>query len=147
MIWLLILSLIIISLTALPPLTEEDLRRESRYIVMGRVKTISRREIPVDEGTNFYYQANVNVVNVEKGLLKSSDPNQVVTQPQGTPLPGDEIVVHYWLAAKRPSGWSGVAGQHSGLSQGTTVRLYLAQDNQNRLHLLEPNGWQPIGEE
>jgi hypothetical protein len=144
MLWLVILSLFIISLAALPPLTEEELNSEARYIVVGKVKTVSSGEVRGDQGSNYQYKAIVEVVRVEKGLLMSIDPTEVVSQPPGAPTPGDQIEVHYWQAGDRPLGWSGPAGQYSGLREDTMVRLYLSQESEGRLHLLEPNGWESI---
>lgn len=136
---------------ALPPLDEEDLNLDARYIVVGKVKTVSQTEVPIDIGTNLEYQAVIAVSRVEKGLLMSDDPDEVVDQPPGTPLPGEEITVHFWESGERPLGWTGPGGQYLPLlpydETQYEVRLFLTVDDEGRLHLLEPNGWESIPEE
>lgn len=135
---------------ALPPLSEDNRNLYARYVVVGKVKTVSQTEVPIDIGTNREYQAAIAVSRVEKGLLMSDDPDEVVAQPPGTPLPGEEIIVHFWKSGKRPLGWTGPGGQYLPLfpydEVQYEVRLFLRVDDQGRLHLLEPNGWESISE-
>lgn len=133
---------------ALPPLDEDNRNLYARYIVVGKVKTVSKTEVPIDIGTNLEYQAVIAVSRVEKGLLMSDDPDEVVDQPPGTPLPGEEITVHFWENGERPLGWTGPGGQYLPLfsydEMQYEVRLFLSVDDQGRLRLLEPNGWESI---
>jgi hypothetical protein len=129
---------------ALPPLGESDLRRDATYIVVGEVKSISEHQVAIAKGTNRQFVASVEVIQVEKGLLQSIDPTEVITQPPGTPTPGETIEVHYWQVGERPRGWTGPGGQYYGLPQERQVRLFLEPDQQGDLHLLDPNGWESI---
>lgn len=132
---------------ALPPLGDSELKRDATYIVVGKVKSISQSEVPIDGGTNIKFVALVEVIGVEKGLLQSTDPTEVITQPPGTPTPGDTIEVNYWQAGERPLGWTGPGGQYYRLALDTQVRLFLERDREGSLDLLEPNGWESISPE
>lgn len=124
---------------ALPPLSPEELKQESSYIVVGIVKSITCSEVSTNLGTNYQYTAIIAVETVEPPPPPSL-PGMPSTPPPGVPLPGREIEVHYWQAGKRPAGWSGPGGQYSSLSEGHKVRLFLRQDAEKRLNLVEPNG-------
>jgi hypothetical protein len=156
MTWLLIFSIFLISLSnaliaappaqaALPPLSTEELNQQATHIIVGKVKSISNREVSTDLGSNYEFTAIVEVKRVEKGLLtvELKHPNNPFVRLLGVAKPGAKIEVNYWLAGKRPDGWVGHGGQHFNLSANSQVRLFLTTED-GKLHLLEPNGWESL---
>lgn len=129
---------------ALPPLNQETLELEALYVLTGIAKDVQDQTIDRAGGCDRQFVATVEVLAVEKGLVVSTDPNQAIDYPPGTPLPGREIAVYYWQVGERPPGWTGDGGQYRGLPLNTTVRLYLSQNEKNQLWLLSPNGWNPL---
>jgi hypothetical protein len=128
---------------ALPPLSLETLELEAMYVLTGVANDVQHQVVNAAAGSNQQFVATVEVLAVEKGLLLSTDPNQMIDYPPGTPLPGCEIAVYYWQVGDRPPGWTGDSGQSRGLPLNTPVRLYVSQE-ENQLWLLSPNGWNPL---
>jgi hypothetical protein len=116
---------------ALPPLSKDRLMNNSSHIIVAKVRALSRVEVPAQFGTNYFYTATVEVLKIDKAP-KSQSSTQISS--------GKVIEVQYWQVGKTPSGWVGPGGQRPGLESGTTVRLFLKQDEEGKLHLLDPNG-------
>ncbi|MGE0495115.1 MAG: hypothetical protein AB7S38_38260 [Vulcanimicrobiota bacterium] len=98
----------------LPPLTPQELAEFSDRVVEGTIESLTQKVVEVKDGTNIVYQAS---------------------------LGGVEFT--FWQVDQRPMGWAGPCGQVDCPEQGQTGRAYLRQGDDGRLHLLEPNGWQP----
>ena len=117
--------------TAIPPLPDKHLKAMSDYIVLGRVTNIQSREVRVDRGTDYSYKAQIQVDRIE--LSRAN----ILTSKKS-------IEVLYRKPGKRPNGWVGSQGQSQLLEKNRKVKLFIRRDEQGNLHLLEPNGWQPI---
>jgi hypothetical protein len=133
--------------TAVPPLSSQNLNQLSDYIVIGTVTRIQRSELPMKFGSNYHYKVLVKVKKLElkdSNSLPSSNLKRQAMISKTRPLPGNTIEVHYWTVGKRQNGWTGAQGQNSHLKEGTIAKLFVRKDEKNALHLLEPNGWEPI---
>lgn len=119
---------------ALPPISPQNLKRLSDYIVIGQVTRIESREVALKFGPNDQYSGT----NIQyKAIVK-------VQRLESKKDPGRTIEVHYWTVGKRPSGMAGAQGQNLQLKKQMTAKFFIRKDKQGKLHLLEPNGWQPI---
>lgn len=116
---------------ALPPLSKDKLMSNSSHIIVAKVLSLSRVEVPAQFGTNYFYSATVEVLKIDKAPKSQSSPQL---------SSGKVVEVQYWQVGKTPSGWVGPGGQRPGLEAGTKVRLFLKQDEEGKLHLLDPNG-------
>lgn len=117
--------------TAIPSLTGQNLNALSDYIVIGTVTSIQSREVRVGLGTDYAYKAQIQVDRIEFSR------SNILTSKKS-------IVVLYKQTGKRPRGWVGPQGQSRLLVKDSKVRLFIRRDEQGKLHLLEPNGWQLI---
>jgi hypothetical protein len=117
--------------TAIPPLSDKHLKAMSDYVVLGTVTNIQSREVRVDMGTDYSYKARIQVDRIEL-----SRANTLTSKKS--------IEVLYRKTGKRPNGWVGPQGQSQLLEKNRKVKLFIHRDAQGNLHLLEPNGWQPI---
>jgi hypothetical protein len=115
----------------LPPLSPQEQRDRAEVVVAGTVKSVKR--LP-SKSTRPGFKDNV----VEARVAVSK-----VLKGPGV-RPGKEIQVRYWQAAERPARWAGPGGQHGDLKRGARVTLFLRREADKRLHLLNPNGWEPI---
>jgi hypothetical protein len=119
---------------ALPPLSKDRLLKDSSHIIVTKVRDISKVKVQTGVGenfTNYNYSATVEVLKIDKSPQSKSSP----------PLSAGKVIqVQYWQAEERPAGWVGPGGQRPGLKVGTKVRLFLKQDAQGKLNLLDPNG-------
>jgi hypothetical protein len=137
--------------TAIPPVSSQNLNRLSDYIVIGKVTRIQKSEVRVKFGTNHQYKVFVQVASLE------SPQSEVLPRPKSLkgkaiyssnlPAPGKTIEFHYWTVGKRIDGWAGAQGQNSHLKEGMIAKFFIRKGGQGKLHLLEPNGWQPIDQE
>ncbi|NJO40793.1 MAG: hypothetical protein HC769_02720 [Cyanobacteria bacterium CRU_2_1] len=148
MVWIMILIgifVVLVSLfatatpvqAAIPPLNSTDSHADATHIIIGTVKTISQQEVSTEEGNNYEFVATVEIIQVEKQPLHSADLIETADRHLG-----DTVEVHYWQTGKRPFGWTGPQGQNAKLPPNTQVRLFLRLGVNDRLSLLEPNGWE-----
>jgi hypothetical protein len=117
--------------TAIPPLPDKHLKAMSDYVVLGTVTNIQSREVSVSRGTDYLYKARIQVNRIEFSRAN------ILTSKKS-------IEVLYRKTGKRPNGWVGPQGQSQLLEKDRKVKLFIRRDAQGNLHLLEPNGWQPI---
>lgn len=116
--------------SAIPPLSEQNLKSLSHYIVIGIVMSDQSKEIPANYGTIHAHTATIQVESIEK------------TRSRQTPLkPGQTIEVRYERRGKT-GGRTGSQRQSKPLEIGMKVKLFLVEGKQG-FFLLEPNGWQP----
>ncbi|TYQ26715.1 hypothetical protein PseudUWO311_11460 [Pseudanabaena sp. UWO311] len=119
------------AITAIPPLSDKHLKAMSDYVVLGTVTNIQSREVRVDMGTDYSYKARIQVNRIELSRANTLTSKR-------------SIEVLYRKTGKRPNGWVGPQGQSQLLEKNRKVKLFIRRDAQGNLHLLEPNGWQPI---
>jgi hypothetical protein len=130
--------------TAVPPLSPKTLNILSNYIVIGKVTQIQRSEVKMKFGTNYHYKVWVNINQIESKERDVVPSNGQSTKFTKSPQSGSTIEVHYWTVGKRQGGWSGSQGENAHLKEGMTAKLFIRKDEQGKLHLLQPNGWEPI---
>ena len=114
----------ILGLMALPPLSPSDLKADSHIILTGVV--LSEFDRIVSTG----HDKTASNRDVEKGT--------------GVRI-GQQVYLHAWEAARRPSGWVGDGGHRDLPADGKRTRFYLKQSADGRLALLSPNGSEDIG--
>ncbi|AFZ24795.1 hypothetical protein Cylst_2589 [Cylindrospermum stagnale PCC 7417] len=153
MIWTLILSgflINIVGILAMPqtaqahrtPLSTDELEESACCIVVGKVKSLSSREVKVQLGSEHQFTAIVEVKSVKRWIPESGSkrPDGSFAPPSDAPKPGKNIEVKY----RRRGGATGVTSQDSNLPLDAQVRLFLTTYPDGHLHLLEPNGWEAI---
>jgi hypothetical protein len=128
---------------ALPPLSKERLVKSSSHIIIAKVRSISKVEVlsprsGCDAGTDYNYDATVEILKVEKST-------QLKLPVKSSQLsPGKVIQVKYWQKGKVKRSamppCPGDSGQRPGLTENTTVRLFMVQNGQGEFRLQEPNG-------
>lgn len=119
----------VLILAALPPLDAADLKADASLIVVAEVQqhyTSSRERRAGFTDTLHVYEARV--VSTEKGEAAA----------------GTLVYARAWTAAKRPDGWTGPGGVRGLPAVGATVRLYLRKGADGGLHILDPNGVEPV---
>ncbi|MDQ7025022.1 MAG: hypothetical protein Q9P44_05625 [Anaerolineae bacterium] len=113
-----------------PPLSNDELRMYAGKVIIGKVTSVSREEVEVENGTNRVYTVQVDTIREEGGFGLDLDPTMTIT---------------YWQAGDRPNGWTGSIGQFSPLPVDKEIRLYLGKKREDGVwNLLEPNGWQAV---
>lgn len=117
-------------LAALPPLSPEELEARAAHVVLGKVVGTNSQIVPVKSGLNKVYKLQFVVETVEKGDLSKEK----------------TLEVYCKKTHQRPHGWAGPQGQNSIPKEDEKVRLYLRRSQEGRFELLEPNGWEPVGE-
>lgn len=117
-------------LSALPPLSQQELKHDAQVVLVGTVSKIDEREVKVADGTDVAYTATLTVKRVEKSLLELKDKT---------------VKVHYRRTGKRPPGWTGPAGQHAYPKEGETIRVFGRVESAGTISLIEPNGWEKSG--
>lgn len=141
-----------ISNSAIPPLSHEYLNVLSDYVVIGQVTQTQRKEVFIEFGTNYEYKVLVKVEQLEQNKTvekRTTHPKSLRPQTRAfnhIPTPGKIIEVHYWTSGKRLPGWTGAQGENLTLEKGVRGKLFIRKDEQGKLHVLEPNGWQPIAQ-
>lgn len=115
----------------LPPLSPQEQQKQAEVVVLGTVKAVKRLpgKSPRPGFKDEVVEARVAVSKVLKGR---------------SVRPGKEIQVRYWQAVERPAAWAGPGGQYLDLKKGARVTLFLRREADKRLHLLNPNGWEPV---
>ncbi len=111
--------------TALPPLSQESLDLQSTHMLTGYVYFLSDYEVDAPGGKDSLYAARMIVHDSEKGGFVRNNIVQFAFRRVKT----------------RVSGWTGPTGQSVVIKPHKAVRVWLSQDAQGNLHLLEPNGW------
>lgn len=116
---------------AVPDLSESELRSLAGKVIIGIVKSVTREEVAVDNGTNRVYTAEVETIREEGGY--------------GMPLP-PKMMVTYWQADTRPEGWTGTMGQRSPLPVDKKIRIFIRRDSTDDevWDVLMPNGWNAV---
>jgi hypothetical protein len=113
--------------TALAPLSQESLDLQSTHVLTGYVYLLTDHEIEAPGGKDSFYIARMIVHDSEKGRFVQNNIVQFTFKRLKTRVPG----------------WSGATtGQSLAIKPHKTVRVWLNQDAQGNLSLLEPNGWQ-----
>lgn len=103
------------------PLSAEERASKAMFVFVGRVRDVA------DAGE--VHVAEIEIETVEEELM---------------PVLEDVETVRY----RRPAagdGSKGDAGQHSPLTPGERVRVWVATGPDDELYLLEPNGWESAG--
>ncbi|MEW6279250.1 MAG: hypothetical protein AB1758_11540 [Candidatus Eremiobacterota bacterium] len=115
---------------ALPPLSPAQQLEQASDVVTGRVLDVSSRIQKVPGGSDRVFQAHVEVAVVEKGSTR----------------PGDTLEVRFRQTHRRPDGWAGPQGQNEALEEDTRVKLFLLRQDGGHYYMLEPNGWEALGD-
>lgn len=124
------LTLALFALTALPPQSEEELRQEADFIAIGVVERITQDKRRGGPEADHTYTAWLKLEKIEKA--------------PGT-KEAQTATVHFRRTGERPPGWTGPVGQESFFKKGDRVRIFATLEGKSkRLHLLEPNGWEPV---
>jgi hypothetical protein len=116
---------------AIPPLSSQQLKNYSHYIVVGTVTSIDTQKEDVERGVFYHHTAKIQVEQIEVSRL-----------PKSPLKPGQTIEVHYWTVGHR-RGATGSQRQGIPLQKGIQARFFIYKGEQKKLYLLEPNGWQP----
>ena len=123
----------ILGLMALPPLSPSDLKADSHIILTGVVLSAFDRIVSTGHDKTASNRDIIFVVRVD-GVEKGA----------GVRI-GQQVYLHAWEAARRPSGWVGDGGHRDLPADGKRTRFYLKQSADGRLALLSPNGSEDIG--
>ena len=118
-------TLTCVASAALPPLSQESLDLQSSHILTGYVYLVTDYEIAAPGGRDSFYTAKMLVHRSEKGGF----------------VQGNIVKFSFKRVKTRASGWAGPTGQFAVIKPHKTVQVWLSQDAQGNLHLLEPNGW------
>ncbi len=137
---------------ALPPIPAKELNRLSDYIVVGKVNKIESRKVTTRFGDKLQYSEGIiqhkAIVTVKRLESKKNRSSNGKSKASNLPAPGKTIEVHYWTLDKEspdsPGRPPGAQGQNSLLQEKTMAKFFIRKDAQGKLHLLEPNGWQPL---
>ena len=109
----------------LPPLSVEDLKRESDFVVRGkvaRVYSVLHEQRPGFTDRMFAIELTVSAVDQGQGVQ-----------------PGQVIFFRTWKSESRPRGWAGPGGQTQVPKAGDEITAYLSEED-GALDALLPNG-------
>lgn len=114
------------ALAALPPLDNSERQAESNLIVRGEIVSVDSRKKRTKLGySDLEMVLGIKVLECQKGDIE----------------PGATVYIHCWTAEERPEGWVGDGGQRPRPRQGDQG-LFYAEERDDQLHLLHPNGWE-----
>lgn len=114
---------------ALPNLSEQELSLQASHVLTGYIYHVNEYpEVTRKDGKDKIYSAKMLVYNSEKGGFGRNN----------------VIRFFFWKALTRNNGWVGPIGQSTVVDPHKTVRVWLRQDIDGHLHLLEPNGWKIV---
>jgi hypothetical protein len=107
-----------IVMAAVPPLSQEMRESMADLIVTGLVKNIVEYSSTKQNGdVDHIYEVSLDI---------GADSN---------------ISFQYWKAEKRAQGYCGRNGQYGDMVVGQKVKVYMYSDDNNKLNLLDPNGF------
>jgi len=123
-----------VSMAALPPLSDAEMKESADVVVTGQVISEYHRIVPLDGGQGMTDRQWILVVQVE-------------SVRKGEAKVGQLMYLHGWNPQSRPDGFTGAGGHRWVPAPGQRGLFYLKKSTRGYLSILDPNGASTLPEQ